>query len=81
MKHYIICVITMDGDYEYLDKSILSFDGDSTDTQAVLERYFGEPMTHEYGRWWSLENDYRSYALCHLREISAEHLEILKNYL
>jgi hypothetical protein len=81
MKHYIIYVVTLDGDYEYLDKSILSFDGDSTDIQAVLEKYFGEPLTNEYGKWWSLEDDYRCYTVRSLREISVEHFEILKNYL
>ena len=81
MKHYMICVVTRDGDFEYFDKSILGFSGDSSDPQAVLEEYFGEPLTNEYGKWWSLENDYRVYALYRMQEINTEHMDILKSYL
>ena len=82
MKHYLITLQTRDGEFEYFQKILLTYDGDPTDHQAALEELFGEKLTScEFSHGYQIEGDYRLYLLYHIREVEPEHLPILSQYL
>ena len=82
MKHYLVTLQTRDGEFEYFQKILLTYDGDPTDHQAVLEELFSEKLTScEFSHGYQIENDYRLYLLYHIRELEPEHLPILSQYL
>ena len=83
MKKYLVVVKTYDGEFEYLDKTIMALDCDPSDSKQVLFEYTGDEGLEDldgYGRYTS-ESDYRHYLLYSIREIKEEHIEILKEYL
>lgn len=83
MKRYLVVVKTYDGEFEYLDKTIMGIDCDPNDSKQVLIEYTGDEELEDldgYGRY-SRVSDYRQYLLYSIKEIKEEHVEILKEYL
>ena len=82
MKHYVITLFTRDGEFEYLDRQLFSFDGDPTDESAVLSDYFMEPVTYdEMCGGYQIDGDYRLYRVYKMKEIDPNHLDIVRKYL
>jgi hypothetical protein len=83
MKRYLVVVKTYDGEFEYLDKTIMALDFDPSDSRQVLVEYTGDEELKDedgYGRYTS-GSDYRQYLLYHTKEVKEEHVEILTEYL
>jgi hypothetical protein len=83
MKKYLVVVKTYDGEFEYLDKTIMALDCDPNDSKQVLIEYTGDEGLEDldgYGRYTS-ESDYRHYLLYFTKEVQEEHVAILKEYL
>lgn len=83
MKRYLVIVKTYDGEFEYLDKTIMALDCDPSDSRQVLVEYTGDEELKDedgYGRYTS-GSDYRQYLLYHTKEVKEEHVEILTEYL
>ena len=83
MKKYLVIVKTYDGEFEYLDKTIMALDCDPNDSKQVLIEYTGDEELNDedgYGRYTS-KGDYRQYLLYFTKEVQEEHVAILKEYL
>ena len=88
MKHYLIHVTVYDGDYEYLDKSIIALDeSDFTsdgklDDLKVLKHFTGEEEL-AYDEWlnaYQIPYCHRGYRIYHSKEIEENDLPILRKY-
>jgi len=88
MKHYLIHVTVYDGDYEYLDKSIIALDeSDFTsdgklDSLKVLKHFTGEEELayDECLRAYQIPYCHRGYRIYHSKEIDENDLPILRKY-
>ena len=84
MKSYLITINTRDGEYEYVDKTILELTDEQVDSPSEilsLWRGFDDKPKQTHISWYEFGNlDYRQYQVYHIQEIEAEHARILRLY-
>ena len=82
MKQYIIIVAVQDGEFEYIDQTILAWDGDPKDQLGILVDYTGDTSMEESacGGGYETQSDYRVYSLCAIKEIDENDLPVLRKY-
>ena len=84
MKSYLITINTRDGEYEYVDKTILELTDEQVDSPSEilsLWRGFDDKATEAWPTWYEFGGlDYRHYQVYHIQEIEAEHARILRLY-
>ena len=88
MRYYLITVTVHDGDYEYLDKSIIALDEtDFTsdgvpDTLKVLKLFTGEEelVFDDWLNAYQVPYCHRGFRLYHSQEIEKNDLPILRKY-
>jgi len=88
MKYYLITITIYDGDYEYLDKSIIAVDEQDftsdgkLDDLKVLKLFTGEDdlAYDDWLRAYQIPYCHRGYRLYHSQEIEENDLPILRKY-
>jgi hypothetical protein len=84
MKSYLITINTRDGEYEYVDKTILELTDEQADSPSEilsLWRGFDDKPKQTYISWYEFGGlDYRQYQVYHIQKIEAEHARILRLY-
>ena len=88
MKYYLIHVTVYDGDYEYLDKSIIAVDEEDftsdgkLDDLKVLKLFTGEDdlAYDDWLRAYQIPYCHRGYRLYSAKEIEENDLPILRKY-
>jgi len=81
-KHFMVTVVTQDGEYEYRDTSIVTMNHSTTNDGDVLAMHFMQQLIFdEYTGGYQIQGDYRLYRLVGMKEIHPSDLELLRNYI
>lgn len=81
-KHFMVTVVTQDGEYKYRDSSIVTMNHAFTNDGDVLAMHFMQPLIRdEYTGGYQIQGDYRMYRLGGMKEISPSDVEVLRRYI
>jgi len=84
MKSYIVTINTRDGEYEYMDKTILELTDEQAESPSeILSLWRGssDKPDEVWTTWFEFGGfDHRHYQVYHIQEIEAEHVRILRKY-
>jgi len=84
MKSYIVTINTRDGEYEYIDKTILELTDEQAESPSeILSLWRGsdDKPDEVWATWFEFRGfDHRHYQVYYIQEIEADHVRILRNY-
>lgn len=81
-KHFMVTIVTQDGEYEYRDSSIVTMCDAAISDGDVLAMHFMQPLIYdEYTGGYQIQGDYRLYRLGGMKEISTSDLDVLRSYI